>query len=142
LSIPASPPGASTSILRRRDRPLFGAGLPFFHAEIEGTYFDTLTLAFIAWLWTIFAIAVAAMVAAAAFTALGPFAWAIWIAIAILIILAILLAGLFGGSDDDSIDAGPLGSATPSPAGPVIADIGGRTIHKTRLRCPDRPPCL
>jgi hypothetical protein len=110
--------------------PLFGRGLPLFHAEIEGTYLDTLTTAVLAWLWTIFALAVAAMIAAAAATALGPIAWAIWIAIAILIILAILLGGLFGFSDDDSIDAGPLGDATPSPSGPIITDIGGQTINR------------
>lgn len=110
--------------------PLFGAGLPFLHSEIEGTYFDTLTTAVLAWLWTIFAIAVAAMIAAGAALALGPFAWAIWIAVAILIILALLLIGLFGGGDDDSIDAGPLGDATPTPAGPIITDVGGHTINR------------
>jgi hypothetical protein len=110
-------------------KPLFGAGLPYLHAEIEGTYFDTLTLAVLAWLWTILGIAVAAMIAAGLALALGPYAWAIWIAVAILVILAILLIGLFGGSDDDSISAGPLGEATPSPSGPIITDIGGQTIN-------------
>jgi hypothetical protein len=111
-------------------KPLFGAGLPLFHAEIEGTYLDTLTLAVLAWLWTIFALAVAAMIAASAALALGPFAWAIWIALAILVILAILLSQLFGLSDADSTDAGPVGDATPTPGGPIITDVGGQTINK------------
>lgn len=110
--------------------PLFGTGLPFLHAEIEGTYLDTLTTAVLAWLWTIFAIAVAAMIAAAAALALGPFGWAIWIAIAILVFLAFLLSRLFGEDDTDSTGAGPLGSATPSPGGPIITDVGGQTVNK------------
>jgi hypothetical protein len=122
--------------------PLFGTGLPFFHCEIEGTYFDSLTTAVLAWLWTIFAIAVAAMIAAGLATALGPFGWAIWIAIAILLILLAFLAGLFGGSDADSIDAGPLGDATPTPGGPIITDIGGHTINKQDfLALIGRPVC-
>lgn len=110
-------------------KPPFGLGLPLFHCEIEGTWFDEITTATLAWLWTIFALAVAALVAAGLATALGPIAWAIWIAIAILIILAILLIGLFGTDDTDEVDAGPLGDATPSPTGPVITDVGGQTIH-------------
>ncbi len=114
-------------------RPPFGRGLPLFHCEIEGTWLDELTTATLAWLWTIFALAVAALVAAAAATALGPIAWAIWIAIALLVILAILLSRLFGLEDTEGIDAGPIGDATPSPSGPVITDRGGQTIRVNDL---------
>jgi hypothetical protein len=114
-------------------KPPWGLGLPLFHCEIEGTWFDEITTATLAWLWTIFALAVVALAAGAAATALGPLAWAIWIAVALLVILAILLINLFGGGDTSEVDAGPVGDATPSPTGPIITDIGGQTIKANDL---------
>ena len=102
--------------------------LPFFHCEIEGTKFDDWTTALIAYLFVLLALAIAAMVAAAAATALGPIAWAIWIAVALLILLLSLFFGSLGDEDTGSAGAGPIGDATPSPTGPVITDSGGNHI--------------
>jgi hypothetical protein len=109
----------------------FGEGkLPFFHCEIEGTYLDDWTSALLAYFWLLEAIAIAAFALAIAALALGPIAWAIWIAIAILVFLLALLGLHFAGGSPDtgSTPAGPVGSSTPSPSGPVITDSGGNTI--------------
>lgn len=102
--------------------------LPFFHCEIEGTYFDTYTGVLLGWLYTLLAFAVAAIVSAALATALGPIAWIIWIAVALFILLAIIFGATLGDKDAYSVEAGPLGDATPSPSGPVITNSDGNVI--------------
>ena len=79
----------------------FGRGaLPFFHCEVEGTKLDSWTTALIAYLWTLFALATAALVLAGIVTALGPIAWVLWIAIALLILLAALFRPVAGRRRD------------------------------------------
>jgi hypothetical protein len=110
----------------------FGSGeLPFFHCEIEGTYLDDWTVALLAYFWTLFGIAAAAMALAAAATALGPVAWVIWVAVALLVILlAIFGIHMLGGDPDiGQADAGPVGDSTPGPSGPIITDAGGNSIR-------------
>lgn len=107
----------------------FGKGLPLFHCEIVGSYLDDWTTAFIAYLWSLVALAAAAVALATVADAAGPFGWAIWIAIAFLL----LLAGWFarkGQSDESEAGASPVGSATPGSDGPVITDSGGTAIRQ------------
>lgn len=108
----------------------FGRGaLPFFHCEVEGTKLDSWTTALIAYLWTLFALATAALVLAGIVTALGPIAWVLWIAIALLILLAALFGLSLGDEETGSAPAGPIGDAIPGPAGPIITDDGGNAVN-------------
>jgi hypothetical protein len=107
----------------------YGHGeLPFFHCEIEGSKLDDWTTALIAYLWVLFAFAAAAFVLASVITALGPIAWILWVAIALLILLASLFGLSLGDEDTGSAPAGPLGDATPTPGGPIITDSGGNSV--------------
>ncbi|MFZ1221393.1 MAG: hypothetical protein WAO00_19035, partial [Chthoniobacterales bacterium] len=112
-----------------RDGEKFGAGIPFFHCEIEGTYFDDWTSALIAWMVGLMLLAVAAFALAAAATALGPIAWAVWIAVALLLLLLSLFGLHMAGDDDVSGTSGtPIGDTTPLPGGPIITDSGGNHL--------------
>jgi hypothetical protein len=107
----------------------FGHGnLPFFHCEIEGTRFDELTTEVLAFLYTVLGIAIAALILASIFTALGPLATIVWIAVALLILLLLLLLSLFGLDETGSVGVPNIGNAQPSPTGPVITDVGGGTV--------------
>lgn len=116
-----------------RDGEKFGdpkMGIPFFHCEIEGTYFDDWTSALIAWMVGLMILAAAAFALAAAATALGPIAWVIWIAVALLIAL-LALFGIHeasGDSDVSGTSASPVGNATPPPGGPIVTDLGGNHL--------------
>ena len=116
-----------------RDGEGHGLGrLPFLHCEIEGTYFDDWTTALLAYLWTLVGIAAAAIALAAAATALGPIGWVIWIAVALLVLLASLFGLNFLPPEHEDLGetpVGPLGDATPGPGGPVITDTGGNSIR-------------
>ncbi|HWH07820.1 MAG TPA: hypothetical protein VNX21_01385 [Candidatus Thermoplasmatota archaeon] len=108
----------------------FGRGeLPFFHCEIEGTKLDDWTIALIAWLWGLFALGAAALAAAALATALGPIAWAIWIAVAIFVLLAAIFGLSLSDEDTGSAPAAPIGDATPDASGVIITDTGGNAIN-------------
>jgi hypothetical protein len=112
-----------------RDGEKFGAGIPFFHCEIEGSYFDDWTSALIAWMVGLMIIAAVALALAIAATALGPIAWVIWIAVALLVLLLALFGIHMGGTSDVSgTSGGPVGDATPTPGGPIITDSGGNHL--------------
>lgn len=107
--------------------------LPILHCEIEGSLYDWL-LAFIAYLWILVALGLAAIALATVYTAL--MATVIGAAIAILLFLLLWfvitpLFGLFTGStlEIPSADLGPIDSATPGPDGAIHVDASGDTIH-------------
>lgn len=104
--------------------------LPFFHCEIEGTKIDSWTTALLAYLWTLFGIAAAALALAIAAALLGPLGWIILGAIALLILLLAIFGLSLGDDDEGAIeDIDGLGDATPGPDGPIITDSAGHHIQ-------------
>lgn len=109
----------------------FGKGLPLLHCEIEGSYLDDWTKGLLAYLWLLFALAVAALILATTLTALGPIGWAIAGAVFLLLLLAALFAGHMLGDEEhlSGAEGDPIGISTPDPSGPVITDVGGQSVN-------------
>ncbi len=106
----------------------FTAKLPYFHCEIEGSFFDDWSSALIAYMWVLIGFATALLAIAIAGAVSGPIGWIVVAAVALLLLLA-LAFGLLPGSDDEfTTEAGPVGTATPGPGGPIVTDSGGSTI--------------
>lgn len=120
-------------------KPEAGAGfvsdqqqIPLLHCEVEGTYLNDWLTAMIAFLWTIVALAVAAIALAA--TELIPVVG--WIISAVMAILAIL-AAIFGihmagsaDSQDSSQPSVPVGQQVPGPDGPIVTDSNGNKVAR------------
>lgn len=106
----------------------FTAKLPYFHCEIEGTFFDDWSSALLAYMWVLVGFATALLALAIAGTVSGPIGWIVVAAVALLVLLA-LAFGLLPGQDDEfTTDASPVGTATPGPGGPIVTDSGGTSI--------------
>ncbi len=102
--------------------------LPYFHCEIEGTFFDDWTSAVIAYMWVLAGLATALLALAIAGTVAGPLGWIVVAALALLVLLALVLG--LGPSEDDLLtaEADPIGTAIPGEAGPIVTDTGGNRV--------------
>jgi hypothetical protein len=102
--------------------------LPYFHCEIEGTFFDDWTSALLVYMWALVGYATAILALAIAGTVSGPLGWILVGLIALLALLALALGLLPSQDDVFTTEAGPIGTATPGPNGPIVTDSGGSTI--------------
>ena len=102
--------------------------LPYFHCEIEGTFFDDWTSALLTYMWILVGYATAILALAIVGTVLGPLGWILLGAVALLLLLAALFGWLPGQDDAFITEAGPIGTANPGPNGPIVTDSGGSTI--------------
>jgi hypothetical protein len=102
--------------------------LPYFHCEIEGTFFDDWSSALLAYMWALVGYATAILALAIAGTVSGPLGWILVGLLALLMLLALALGLLPGDDDVFTTGAGPIGTSNPGPTGPIVTDSGGSTI--------------